>query len=86
MFDGQSKVAGALAGAEALGNLLDSLHTEEIDPARFAPQVVPDSHAVHWQQGLEFLQIITSFWPDAFNRAQVSVTPHSGASRKCRRS
>ncbi|MCC3860269.1 double-strand break repair protein AddB [Pseudemcibacter aquimaris] len=49
--------------AEALGSLLDQVQTEEIDFASME-DIVPDEYAIHWQQTLEFLKIVTEMWPD----------------------
>lgn len=61
-FDGQQRWAGAIAAADALGKLLDSLYTEEIDPARLN-KIVPDALAEHWRRSLDFLSIVTNAWP-----------------------
>ena len=62
-FDGQRRWSAALAAADELGKLLDSLFTEEI-PASRLRDIVPDSLAEHWQESLEFLSIITRAWPE----------------------
>ena len=61
-FDGQRDWAGAVAAADELGKLLDSLYTEEIDPARFNA-IAPEALADHWRRNLEFLSIVTEAWP-----------------------
>lgn len=61
-FDGQHRWAGAIAAADELGKLLDSLYTEEIDPSRLE-KIAPEALAEHWAQSLAFLTIITHAWP-----------------------
>ena len=61
-FDGQRNWAGAIAAADELGKLLDSLYTEEIDPSALE-DIVPDALAAHWRHSLSFLSIVTENWP-----------------------
>lgn len=61
-FDGQRHWAGAIAAADELGRLLDSLYTEEIDPAALQ-SLAPEHLAKHWQASLEFLDIVMRAWP-----------------------
>ena len=61
-FDGQRRWAGAISAADELGKLLDSLYTEEIDPAALQ-SIVPETLAAHWRDSLQFLEIITKAWP-----------------------
>lgn len=61
-FDGQRRWAGAVSAADELGKLLDSLYTEEIDPAKLQ-QLAPDHLARHWRESLDFLEIVTEAWP-----------------------
>ena len=61
-FDGQRHWAGAIAAADELGKLLDSLYTEEIDPNALE-NIVPDALAAHWRHSLSFLSIVTESWP-----------------------
>lgn len=49
--------------AEALGSLLDQVQTEEVSFADME-EIVPEEYAIHWQQTLEFLKIVTEMWPD----------------------
>ena len=72
-FDGQRDWAGAIAAADELGKLLDSLYTEEVDPALFET-LVPESLALHWRRSLEFLSILTEAWP-AYLEAQGLMDP-----------
>ena len=47
-----------------LAALLDEAARAEIDLARALPQAAAQEFAVHWNVTLEFLHIITGFWPD----------------------
>lgn len=62
-FDGQRHWAGAIAAADELGKLLDSLHTEEVDVSALQT-IVPENLAEHWRQSLDFLTIVTQSWPE----------------------
>ena len=72
-FDGQRDWAGAVATADELGKLLDSLYTEEVDPALFET-LAPDALADHWRRNLEFLSIVTEAWP-AYLAARARMDP-----------
>ncbi len=48
--------------ASALARLLDQMETERIGFDRLA-DLVPDRFSEHWQATLEFLKILTEFWP-----------------------
>lgn len=72
-FDGQRDWAGAVAAADELGRLLDSLYTEEIDPALFET-LAPEALADHWRRNLEFLSIVTEAWP-AYLKARERMDP-----------
>ena len=48
--------------ADELGRLLDQVQTEELSFARLAG-LVPDELAKHWQITLDFLTILTEYWP-----------------------
>ncbi|MBL8644742.1 MAG: double-strand break repair protein AddB [Rhodospirillaceae bacterium] len=52
----------AAALAAALAHLIDTLQTENI-PFERLKTLVPDDYAVHWQQTLTFLEIVTQHWP-----------------------
>ncbi|MDX2159531.1 MAG: double-strand break repair protein AddB [Hyphomicrobiaceae bacterium] len=60
--------AGAATPSQAvrlaleLARLVDLLETENVSLDRLAG-LVPASYSAHWQQTLDFLQIITEFWP-----------------------
>lgn len=62
-FAGQENFASALAAADALGALLDSLYTEEVPAARLET-LAPADCAEHWARALEFLKIVTARWPE----------------------
>jgi ATP-dependent helicase/nuclease subunit B len=48
--------------ARELARLLDAMEIENVDPARMQ-RLVPEAHAEHWATTLEFLKIITEYWP-----------------------
>lgn len=52
----------ALKLAQALGHLIDQIHTENLDMADMA-ELVPAEFAEHWQITLKFLEIISEAWP-----------------------
>lgn len=72
-FDGQRDWAGAVAAADELGRLLDSLYTEEIDRTLFKT-LAPEALADHWRRNLEFLSIVTEAWP-AYLKARERMDP-----------
>jgi ATP-dependent helicase/nuclease subunit B len=49
--------------ASELAKLLDQLATEDSDPAKLR-DLVPEDYATHWQEVLQFLEILISKWPD----------------------
>ena len=53
----------ALQLAHSLGQLLDEMTLYEVPFSRLE-DVVPDAYARHWQQTLDFLKIISQYWPD----------------------
>ncbi len=61
---GDFKVAPdqALRLAEALADLIDEAETEKVDFDRLT-ELAPESFAVHWQQTVDFLRIVTAYWP-----------------------
>lgn len=61
-YSGQENWFAALAGADALQRLLDSLYTEEIALEAAAALDMGD-HAAHWRRALEFLNIVLRQWP-----------------------
>lgn len=48
--------------ARELARLLDQMQTEGV-PFDALAGLVPDEHAGHWRQTLDFLTIVTEFWP-----------------------
>ncbi len=52
--------ASALAGE--LMRLMDAVETEQVDLSRLA-DIVPETYSHHWQLTLNFLNIITEYWP-----------------------
>ena len=48
--------------ASELGRLLDQVQTEQLK-FEDLKALVPDEYAKHWQVTLEFLEVITKFWP-----------------------
>jgi ATP-dependent helicase/nuclease subunit B len=52
----------ALQLAEALATLIDEVETEQLDFAKLT-DLAPDAFAGHWQRTVEFLRIVTQFWP-----------------------
>ena len=55
-MDQSARLAGALAG------LLDEIQIARLDPQGLA-DLAPEEYAVHWQQVLSFLSLITDNWP-----------------------
>ncbi|MBT5074445.1 MAG: double-strand break repair protein AddB, partial [Kordiimonadaceae bacterium] len=55
--------AGCAVLGEALGHLLDQVQTEGLEFDELE-NIVPDEYAIHWQQTIEFLKILTEHWPD----------------------
>lgn len=68
--------AASLAGA--LAALLDQVQTENCD-LKDLKQLVPDDYSQHWQETLEFLEIILKVWP-AVLEAEGCMDP---ADRRC---
>lgn len=56
--------------AQELSGLIDLAENEQLDFAGLA-NLVPDDYAVHWQETLKFLKIITEFWPLILEERQV---------------
>lgn len=48
--------------AQDLAGLVDVVNNENLDFANLG-KLVPEEYASHWQETLEFLKIITNFWP-----------------------
>ena len=49
--------------AAELARLLDEAHREAVDLAAVLPTLVAEGYATHWADTLQFLQIVTEFWP-----------------------
>ncbi|MEK7265686.1 MAG: double-strand break repair protein AddB [Pseudomonadota bacterium] len=62
-FAGHENWPAAIAAARELGRLLDHFYTEEIDPSAMATLDVSNI-ANHWAKSLEFLDIVTRYWPE----------------------
>jgi ATP-dependent helicase/nuclease subunit B len=62
MKDRELGLDAALSLAGELSRLIDTVHTEDLDFAGLT-NIVPDTLSIHWQKTLEFLEIITEFWP-----------------------
>lgn len=56
--------------AQELGNLLDMAALQNLDWAKLS-DLVPDEYAIHWQETLKFLKIITAYWPDILSERGV---------------
>lgn len=63
---GQMSLATALQMAKALGGLLDSVQIEELSFEKLT-DLADESLADHWQITVDFLKIITDFWPEVLN-------------------
>ncbi len=61
--DDTPESAGRSVLAEALGGLLDQVQTEGVNFDELE-NLVPEEFAIHWQETLKFLQILTKNWPD----------------------
>lgn len=53
----------ALDLAAALGRLMDQVYTEDLDMSQLH-DLVPDEFAQHWQITIEFLKILSQYWPE----------------------
>ncbi len=62
MSQGANTPAQAAALASDLANLIDLLETEGVALTGIA-KLVPETYAAHWQKTVEFLRIVTEFWP-----------------------
>ncbi|MEQ1716868.1 MAG: double-strand break repair protein AddB [Hyphomicrobium sp.] len=59
---GSNTPAQAAALASELAKLMDTVETENVALSNLA-DLVPEAYAAHWQQTVEFLRIVTEFWP-----------------------
>jgi ATP-dependent helicase/nuclease subunit B len=48
--------------AKELARLMDTLEAQGVDPERLR-DLVPENFSEHWSRTLQFLQIVTQFWP-----------------------
>ena len=55
--------AQAAQMAAELARLIDTVETENVDLAGLA-DLVPDEYSEHWQQTLNFLNIVVAWWPE----------------------
>ena len=59
---GANTPAQAAHLAAELARLMDMVETENV-PLDGLAALVPDEYSEHWKRTLEFLEIITAFWP-----------------------
>jgi ATP-dependent helicase/nuclease subunit B len=59
---GAATPAQAARLAKELARLMDTLEAENVSPDRLA-ELVPEDFSEHWARTLEFLRIVTQFWP-----------------------
>ncbi len=59
---GTNTPAQAANLAAELAKLMDDIERENVSLDRIA-SIVPEHYASHWQQTVEFLKIVTEFWP-----------------------
>ena len=59
---GANTPSQAAALANDLAKLMDLVETENVALSNLST-LVPDTFAAHWQQTIEFLRIVTEFWP-----------------------
>ena len=62
MSQGANTPAQAAALASELANLMDEIETENVALSKIA-DLVPETYSEHWQKTVEFLRIVTEFWP-----------------------
>jgi ATP-dependent helicase/nuclease subunit B len=74
-----ASLADAIWLARDLAGLIDAIETEDADWARLAG-LVPENLAGWWQVTLEFLEIVTSLWPQALaERGRTDPAAHRNA-------
>ncbi len=54
-----------------LSDFLDTVQTDDADLSGLA-DLAPDRFAAHWQQTIDFLTIVTDFWPEMLRETAVS--------------
>ncbi len=57
----------ALKIAKSLAELLDDFYEYNINPNHLKNLIEEESLAIHWQESLDFLDIIIDFWPQILN-------------------
>ena len=70
---GSNTPAQAASLASELAKLMDILERENVALANLK-DLVPDTYSEHWQKTVEFLKIVTEFWP-AFLQERGFVSP-----------
>lgn len=63
-------ISQAVSLARDLAKLIDISHNEQLSFDKLK-NLVPEQYAVHWQETLRFLQIITQYWPQILKERQV---------------
>ncbi|UYH50769.1 double-strand break repair protein AddB [Candidatus Kirkpatrickella diaphorinae] len=58
--------------AQALADLMDDAERAEIDLAARLPEADDGEFAAHWQRCLDFLAIVTAFWPEYLTEGGVT--------------
>lgn len=61
--DSSINITQAIAMAKSLGQIIDDAYLEHVDFSNIE-NIVTDQFAEHWQSILQFLNIVTSFWPN----------------------
>ncbi|WP_416899695.1 MAG: double-strand break repair protein AddB [Minwuia sp.] len=64
--DPESDAATAFGLAQSLGDMLDEVLTERLDFVRLK-DLAPERFQIHWQETIDFLQIVTGAWPTILN-------------------
>ena len=59
---GAATPAQAARLARELARLIDAVETEDVSLANLG-RLVPENYSAHWQQTIDFLKIVTEFWP-----------------------
>lgn len=72
-FTGAGRTTPAQAAhlADELGRLMDTVETEGVSLDKLA-SLVPDTYSEHWKKTLDFLAIVTRFWPEHLAAAGLS--------------
>jgi ATP-dependent helicase/nuclease subunit B len=60
--DANLSIDQSLVLARGLATLIDQVHTEDLDFSHLS-HIVPDNLSSHWQETLDFLEIVTAYWP-----------------------